>query len=118
MQRLQGYVGGQDWGHYKNLPTTHGPLGARGVAELLSGRTEVVDAHNALPVSHWARSGRGLLYEPHRSCHASVAAPKRGFEADRLGLFCRGILPALLLDQRRRSTFGADGVLRFADEAC
>jgi len=44
------------------LPTGQRPLGARVIAELLSGAGEVDDAHNVLSVRHWDRVGRGLLY--------------------------------------------------------
>jgi len=43
-------------------PTGRRAIGARLIADLLSGSAEVVDAHNVLSVRHWDRIGRGLLY--------------------------------------------------------
>ena len=38
---------------------THTPLGACGIAQMLSGQAKVVDPHNVLSVKHWDRIGQG-----------------------------------------------------------
>ena len=44
------------------VPTAHTPLGAHLLAQILSGRSEAVDANHVLSVKHWDRIGRGMPY--------------------------------------------------------